>query len=152
MRCSEEKTVAKSRSKRFPRVKSQRMISRSSKQAHSDVAVACTKCDHSNIAGSYFCCRCGKRLPSNCAHCKHNLVEGSTFCNHCGFKVTSKLGMELVDVLERGESIDLQAAMDNLESLLIGTAMRVMDGSIRHAADLLQMQRTTLYSRIKTKR
>ena len=66
--------------------------------------------------------------------------------------MTSALGMELVDALERGESIDLQAAMDNLESLLIGTAMRVMDGSIRHAADLLQMQRTTLYSRIKTKR
>ena len=60
--------------------------------------------------------------------------------------------MELVDALERGESIDLQAAMDNLESLFNGTAMRVMDGSIRHAADLLQMQRTTLYSRIKTKR
>lgn len=111
----------------------------------------CTKCKHANPADSNFCVKCGGRLGYVCAHCKANLPEGAKFCNHCGHEVAAQAMVDVVATLKRGECVNLQAMIDNFEKLLIETAMDVAEGNMSRAAQLLQIHRTTLYSRIQSK-
>lgn len=111
----------------------------------------CTNCQHASPGDSNFCMNCGKRLGYYCGHCKAILPVGAKFCNHCGHELSVQSGDDVIATLKRGECVNLQAMIDNFETLLIDTAMHVAEGNFSRAAELLQMHRTTLYSRVQSK-
>jgi DNA-binding NtrC family response regulator len=111
----------------------------------------CQHCRHENPAGSNFCSNCGKRIGDFCPQCKQRVPVNATFCNHCGYEITPQNLSDVLAMLKRGESINLDASLENLETHLITTAMEFAGGNVTRAAELLQVHRTTLYSRIQAK-
>lgn len=116
-------------------------------------SMKCENCHHENPAGSKFCANCGKPIGLYCPQCKGAILVGAKFCNHCGHEIAPQRDGDgdAVSTLKRGESVNLQAAVERLENLLIATATKVAGGNFTRAAKLLQIHRTTLHSRIRAK-
>lgn len=53
--------------------------------------VECTKCGHSNAAGTNHCVQCGSRLYISCHNCGHSTVRSASRCGNCGHRLHRSL-------------------------------------------------------------
>lgn len=119
--------------------------------------VICIDCQHENPIGSKFCLRCGKLIGQYCGYCQARLPLDAKFCNQCGHAVSlpppvpDLFGSDSIAALKRGESVNLLELLEDFEVRLVDAAMQAADGNLSHAAKLLQIHRTTLYSRIQNR-